>query len=124
MAFKDKPINQWGESDHLEVHIELWTRIRNIWCMMPYIDLCGIKKILVQEITPELEPINDCYLCAWYLAIECKHCPLKIDESLQCHPNYYELLCEGYNKECIDEIISIARQRLDKIKLEADINVK
>lgn len=27
MAFKDKPINQWGESDYLEAHIELWTRI-------------------------------------------------------------------------------------------------
>ena len=124
MTFKDKPIRQWGENDYLEAHIELWTRIRNIWSLVPYIDLCEIKNTLVQEMTPELEPENYCYLCACYFANECGGCPLKIDKSLQCHPNYYELCYSGYNKDYIDEIIDMAKQRLHKIKLEAINNVK
>ena len=118
MAFKDKPIRQWSEVNYLEAHIELWTKIRNIWPMAHYTDLCAIKYGLVQEMTPELKPLNDCFLCACYCENDCADCPLKTDESLYCHPNYYELLYNGYNKDYIDEIIGLARQKLDKIKLE------
>lgn len=124
MAFKDKPIRQWSEANYLEAHIELWIRIRDIWPMVPYIDLCEIKEILVKEITPELEPLKDCYLCACYFENDCVGCPLKMYKTLQCHPNYYELFCKGYNKDYIDEIISLARQRLHKLKLEGLTNVK
>lgn len=118
MAFKDKPIRQWDEIDYLEAHIELWRRIRNIWPMVPCTDLCVIKNALVQEMTPELEPVNDCYLCTYYLNSDCGHCPLKIDATLFCHPNFYELSCYGYNKQYINELIELAKNRLHKIKVE------
>lgn len=106
-----------NEITALELHIELWTRIRNTWQMMDYFELYAIKSAIVQEMTPDASVLNNCYLCEYYLDLGCEKCPLHVDKELQCHPNYYELSYNGYESDYIEEIIDLARARLDKINL-------
>lgn len=129
MTFRNKPIKQWDEIDYLEAHIELWTRIRYIWKTMDYIELYDIKEGILQEMTPNINSVNNCYLCDYYLSYDCGNCPLHVDADLQCHPDYYQLACYGYNRDYIDEIIDLARARLNKITgrrndIGEDSNVK
>lgn len=117
MSGKNKPLSEWKEKDYIEAHIELWTKIKFIWKYVPG-DLIHLKHELIVEMVGNSEIKNDCFLCDFYQKENnCNGCPLKTDSEIFCNPAYYHLAYNGYDEECIDEIINLGIQRWDKLSL-------